>query len=106
MVAALDGAGVPVIEVTHGDGLGGSSFTYGISATAERDLIKVAAETGTQAKIAVLMLPGVGAQGGHPRGARPRCRHLPDRHALHRGRHRRSSTSRSPASWASRPWGS
>ena len=62
IVAALDGAGVPVIEVTHGDGLGGSSFNYGFSLTPEQDLIKVAVETATQAKIAVLMLPGVGVK--------------------------------------------
>ncbi|MEU8464096.1 4-hydroxy-2-oxovalerate aldolase [Streptomyces sp. NPDC029003] len=60
VVRALDGAGVPVIEVTHGDGLGGSSFNYGFSATPEQDLIKAAAETARQAKIAFLMLPGLG----------------------------------------------
>ncbi|MCR3750159.1 4-hydroxy-2-oxovalerate aldolase [Lentzea californiensis] len=62
IVAALDGAGVPVIEVTHGDGLGGSSFNYGFSLTPEQELIKVAVETAQQAKIAVLMLPGVGVK--------------------------------------------
>ncbi|SDO41803.1 4-hydroxy-2-oxovalerate aldolase [Lentzea jiangxiensis] len=62
IVAALDGAGVPIIEVAHGDGLGGSSFNYGFSHTPEQELIKVAAETATQAKIAVLMLPGVGVK--------------------------------------------
>ena len=34
VVTALDEAGVPVLEVSHGDGLGGSSFTYRVSATA------------------------------------------------------------------------
>ena len=58
IVAALDDAGVPVIEVTHGDGLGGSSFNYGFSKTPEQELIKAAAETAKQAKIAFLMLPG------------------------------------------------
>jgi 4-hydroxy 2-oxovalerate aldolase len=62
VVAALDEAGVPVIEVTHGDGLGGSSFTYGFSHTDEQELIKAAVKTATQAKIAFLMLPGVGVK--------------------------------------------
>ncbi|MER7012883.1 4-hydroxy-2-oxovalerate aldolase [Saccharopolyspora sp. NPDC000359] len=62
IVAALDGAGVPVIEVTHGDGLGGSSFNYGFSRTPEQELITIAAETARRAKIAVLMLPGVGVK--------------------------------------------
>src|SRR5580704_10744882 len=62
IVAALDNAGVPVIEVTHGDGLGGSSFNYEFSKTPEPELIKLAAETAKEAKIAFLMLPGVGTK--------------------------------------------
>ncbi|ACY99008.1 MULTISPECIES: 4-hydroxy-2-oxovalerate aldolase [Thermomonospora] len=62
VVAALDEAGVPVIEVAHGDGLGGSSFTYGFSKTPEQELIKAAVKTATRAKIAFLMLPGVGVK--------------------------------------------
>ena len=60
VVAALDDAGMPVIEVSHGDGLGGSSFTYGLSSTDERELVRAAVETATRAKIATLLLPGVG----------------------------------------------
>jgi 4-hydroxy 2-oxovalerate aldolase len=60
VVEGLDGAGVPVIEVSHGDGLGGSSYNYGFSLTDERKLISVAVETAQQAKIAALLLPGVG----------------------------------------------
>ena len=44
VAAALDGAGVPVIEVTHGDGLAGSSIQYGFSRTPEMELISTAAE--------------------------------------------------------------
>jgi 4-hydroxy 2-oxovalerate aldolase len=59
-VRALDRAGVEVIEVTHGDGLGGSSLTYGFSRTDEMTLIVVAREEARRAKIAVLLVPGIG----------------------------------------------
>ncbi|MDF3311848.1 4-hydroxy-2-oxovalerate aldolase [Rhodococcus sp. T2V] len=59
-VRALDAAGVEVVEVTHGDGLGGSTFNYGFSHTDEMALISAAREEATQAKIAVLLVPGIG----------------------------------------------
>jgi 4-hydroxy 2-oxovalerate aldolase len=62
VVGALDAAGVPVLEVTHGDGLGGSSYNYGFSHTPEQELIRTAVATATQARIAFLMLPGVGVK--------------------------------------------
>ena len=62
VVEALDRAGVPVIEVSHGDGLGGSSFTYGRSRVEEMTLIEEAVATARQAKIASLLLPGVGTK--------------------------------------------
>lgn len=62
IVGALDRAGMPVIEVSHGDGLGGSSFNYGFSRTDERQLIAAAVRTAKRAKIAALMLPGVGTK--------------------------------------------
>ncbi len=60
VVEHLDRAGVQVIEVSHGDGLGGSSFNYGFSGTDERQLIAAAVAQAKQAKIAVLLLPGIG----------------------------------------------
>lgn len=62
VVRGLDRAGVPVIEVSHGDGLGGSSFNYGFSHTSEKQLLEAAVQEATQAKIAVLMLPGIGVK--------------------------------------------
>lgn len=60
VVNALDSAGVEMIEVTHGDGLGGSTFNYGFSRTPELDLISAAVDESKNAKIAALLLPGVG----------------------------------------------
>jgi 4-hydroxy 2-oxovalerate aldolase len=61
-VHALDAANVAVIEVTHGDGLGGSSFNYGFSRVDEIKLIAAGVEEATQAKIAVLLVPGIGTK--------------------------------------------
>jgi 4-hydroxy 2-oxovalerate aldolase len=68
-VHALDAAGVAVIEVTHRDGLGGSSFNYGFSREDELTLITAAVEEASQAAIAVLLVPGIGTM-DDLRGAR------------------------------------
>ncbi|MEU4825391.1 4-hydroxy-2-oxovalerate aldolase [Actinomadura citrea] len=60
VVHALDAAGVEVIEVTHGDGLGGSSFNYGFSLEDDVKLVAAAVDEAARAKIAVLLLPGLG----------------------------------------------
>ncbi len=62
VVEALDRAGVPVLEVTHGDGLAGSSIQYGFSRTNEMDLIEEARNAVTQSRIAALLLPGIGTR--------------------------------------------
>jgi 4-hydroxy 2-oxovalerate aldolase len=62
IVVALDTAGVPVLEVSHGDGLGGSSFNYGFSKTSDQELISIAAKAAQTAKVAFLMLPGLGVK--------------------------------------------
>ncbi len=62
-VRALDDAGISLIEVSHGDGLGGSTFNYGFSLVDERKLIAAAVEEARHAKIAVLLLPGLGTVG-------------------------------------------
>ncbi len=59
-VAALDAANVAVIEVSHGDGLGGSSFNYGFSREDEISLIAAAVDEAKHANIAFLLIPGVG----------------------------------------------
>jgi 4-hydroxy 2-oxovalerate aldolase len=60
VVGALASAHVPVIEVAHGDGLGGSSFNYGFSGTDPLELIEAAVAAAGDSRIACLLVPGVG----------------------------------------------
>lgn len=56
----LDEAGVPLIEVTHGDGLGGASVNYGFPLHSDEEYLTAVISTVKRAKISALLLPGIG----------------------------------------------
>ena len=60
VASALDEAGIPLIEVTHGDGLGGSSVNYGFPAHSDEAYLKAVVPKMKNAKISALLLPGIG----------------------------------------------
>ncbi len=61
MVAkAMDDAGIPLIEVTHGDGLGGSSVNYGFSANSDEEYLSAVCKEMINARVSALLLPGIG----------------------------------------------
>ncbi|MEH6567679.1 MAG: 4-hydroxy-2-oxovalerate aldolase [Halioglobus sp.] len=57
---AMDDAGMPMIEVTHGDGLGGASVNYGFPANSDEEYLTAVCKEMKNTKVSALLLPGIG----------------------------------------------
>ena len=60
IATGLDEAGGPLIEVTHGDGLGGASVNYGFPAHSDEEYLGAVIPKMKQAKVSALLIPGIG----------------------------------------------
>ncbi len=60
VATSLDDAGVPLIEITHGDGLGGASVNYGFPAASDEEYLDAVIPKLKRAKVSALLLPGIG----------------------------------------------
>lgn len=56
---ALDKARVPLIEVTHGDGLAGASVNYGFGLHSDKEYLEAVIPHLKHSQVSVLMLPGI-----------------------------------------------
>lgn len=56
----VEAAGVDMFEVSHGEGLAGSSINYGFGAATDREWLEVASSKLSKTRLAVLLLPGIG----------------------------------------------
>ncbi|MEY8199174.1 MAG: 4-hydroxy-2-oxovalerate aldolase [Colwellia sp.] len=59
IATGLDDAGIPLIEVTHGDGLGGTSVNYGFPAHSDEEYLSAVIPKMKNAKVSALLLPGI-----------------------------------------------
>lgn len=57
---ALDDAKVDAIEITHGDGINGSTFNYGFGAHDDAEYVAAVAQVCQHAVVTVLLIPGIG----------------------------------------------
>ena len=57
---AMDEAGIPLIEVTHGDGLGGASVNYGFPAASDQEYLTAVCKEMKNTRVSALLLPGIG----------------------------------------------
>ncbi|MDX2370516.1 MAG: 4-hydroxy-2-oxovalerate aldolase [Colwellia sp.] len=60
IATGLDEAGMPLIEVTHGDGLGGTSVNYGFPAHSDEEYLTAVIPRMKNAKVSALLIPGIG----------------------------------------------
>jgi 4-hydroxy-2-oxovalerate/4-hydroxy-2-oxohexanoate aldolase len=60
VATALDAAGMPLIEVTHGDGLGGNSINYGFAIHSDQEYLEAVVPKLKNTKVSVLSIPGIG----------------------------------------------
>lgn len=60
VATALDDAGIPLIQVTHGGGLGGNSLQHGFALASNEEYLQAVVPKLKQAKVSVLLIPGLG----------------------------------------------